>query len=284
MRSAAHEQSGDREARHDGDFHSGIMVAAGYALKGNASGIPGRFSAAFPTIGSEDTAMENDRRRVAIIDDEANIRELLEIGLAVAGFEARSALDGASGLALVRSFAPDCIVLDVMMPRIDGIALLPMLRRITEVPILMLTARAHVRDRIEGLDAGADDYLSKPFEMGELVARINSAMRRPQLKTVSTISVADLSIDLESRSVRRGRRRIDLTMREFDLLATLARRPSRVFTRDELLDLVWGLEREVTPSTVDTFISYVRGKVDGQGEERLIHTIRGVGYSLRRQQ
>jgi DNA-binding response OmpR family regulator len=227
--------------------------------------------------------MDTDRRRVAIIDDEANIRELLEIGLSVAGFEVRSAPDGAAGLSLVRDFAPDCVVLDVMMPRIDGIALLPMLRRLTEVPILMLTARGDVVDRIEGLDAGADDYITKPFDMTELVARINSAMRRPQLKVVSTIRVADLSIDLESRSVRRGDRRIDLTTREFDLLATLARRPTRVFTRDELLDLVWGLEREVTPSTVDTFISYVRGKVDGHSEQRLIHTIRGVGYSVRQQ-
>jgi two-component system response regulator MprA len=226
--------------------------------------------------------METDRQRVAIIDDEANIRELLEIGLSVAGFEVRSAPDGASGLTLVRDFMPDCIVLDVMMPRIDGIALLPMLRRLTEMPILMLTARGDVRDRIEGLDAGADDYLPKPFEMSELVARIKSAMRRPQLKVVSAICVADLTIDLESRSVRRGTRRIDLTTREFDLLATLARRPARVFTRDELLDLVWGLEREVAPSTVDTYISYVRGKVDASTDERLIHTIRGVGYSLRR--
>jgi two-component system response regulator MprA len=228
--------------------------------------------------------METARPRVAIIDDEANIRELLEIGLSVAGFDVRSAADGAAGLTLVRDFEPDCILLDVMMPRVDGIALLPMLRRVTEVPILMLTARGDVRDRIEGLEAGADDYIPKPFEMSELVARIKSSMRRPHLKTVSTIGVADLSIDLESRSVRRGDRRIDLTMREFDLLATLARRPSRVFTRDELLDLVWGLEREVTPSTVDTYISYVRGKVDARTDERLIHTIRGVGYSLRRQQ
>jgi two-component system response regulator MprA len=228
--------------------------------------------------------METDRRRVAIIDDEANIRELLEIGLSVAGFAVQSAPDGAAGFALVREFVPDCIILDVMMPRVDGIALLPMLRRLTEVPILMLTARSDVRDRIEGLDAGADDYIPKPFEMSELVARINSSLRRPQLKVVSTIRVADLSVDLESRSVRRGDRRIDLTTREFDLLATLARRPSRVFTRDELLDLVWGLEREVAPSTVDTYISYVRGKVDAQTDERLIHTIRGVGYSLRRQQ
>jgi DNA-binding response OmpR family regulator len=228
--------------------------------------------------------METERRRVAIIDDEANIRELLEIGLSVAGFETRSAPDGAAGLNLVRDFVPECVVLDVMMPRIDGIALLPMLRRLTEAPIVMLTARTDVVDRIEGLDAGADDYVSKPFEMSELVARVKSAMRRPRLIAVSTIRVADLSIDLESRTVRRGNRRIDLTMREFDLLATLARRPSRVFTRDELLDLVWGLEREVTPSTVDTYISYVRGKVDAQAQERLIHTIRGVGYSLRRQQ
>ena len=126
--------------------------------------------------------MELNRQRLAIIDDEANIRELLDIGLSIAGFAVKSTADGSLGLALVQEFIPDCIVLDVMMSRIDGITLLPMLRRLSEVPILMLTARGDVRDRIEGLDAGPDESIAKPFEMNELLARINSAMRRPQFE------------------------------------------------------------------------------------------------------
>jgi DNA-binding response OmpR family regulator len=149
------------------------------------------------------------------------------------------------------------------------------------VPIIMLTARGDVRDRIDGLKAGADDYLPKPFDLDELGARIHTALRRPMLKRVYHIRVADLEIDLEARTARRGERWIDFSTREFDLLATLARRPNRVFTREELLDLVWGIDRDVTRNTVETYISYVRAKIDTPPEERLIHTIRGVGYSIR---
>jgi two-component system, OmpR family, response regulator MprA len=225
--------------------------------------------------------MSNEGRRVAVIDDEENMRELLEVSIALAGFDVRSAPDAARGLVLIREWEPDCILLDVMMPRMDGITLLPMLRRLTEVPVLLLTARGDVEDKVEGLDAGADDYIAKPFEVSELIARINTALRRPSLKRVTCIRVGDLEIDLEARTVRRGERWVDTTMREFDLLATLARRPKRVFTRDELMDLVWGLDHEVTPSTVDSYISYVRAKIDAGDEARLIHTIRGVGFSLR---
>ncbi len=219
--------------------------------------------------------------RVAVIDDEAAIREMLQAGLEQDGFAVRTAVDGADGLALVRDWKPQCIVLDVMMPKIDGLALIPLLRRLTEVPIVMLTARGDVQDRVDGLRAGADDYLPKPFELSELAARIHTAMRRPMLRRVDYLTFADLEVDLETRAVRRRGRRIVLSMREFDLLAVLARRPNRVFTRDELLDLVWGVDREVTRNTVETYISYLRAKVDGEHAPRLIHTIRGVGYSLR---
>lgn len=224
---------------------------------------------------------QEEHRRVAVIDDEESLRVLLEVGLGQAGFEVRTAVDGADGLTLVRDWPPDCIVLDIMMPKIDGISLIPLLRRLTEVPIVLLTARGHVRDRIEGLRAGADDYLPKPFHLDELAERIRTAMRRPNLRHVDVLRVGDLEIDLEARSVRRSGRWVTLSAREFDLLTTLARRPRRVFTRVELLDFVWGADRDVTPSTVETYISYLRTKIDKEAGVKLIHTVRGVGYTLR---
>jgi len=221
------------------------------------------------------------RPRVAVVDDEAHLREVLEIGLAQEGFEVRTAADGAAGLTLVRDWEPECIILDVMMPKIDGLAVIPMIRRLTQVPIIMLTARGDVRDRIDGLQAGADDYVSKPFDLGELAARLKSALRRPMLKRVNNLRYADLELDLDSRSARRGARWMSLSTREFDLVAALMRFPQRVFTREELLDLVWGIDRDVTRNTVETYISYVRAKIDAPGEPRLVHTIRGVGYSIR---
>lgn len=221
------------------------------------------------------------KHRVLVIDDERPIRELVELALAQDGFDARTAADGAEGLVAVRDWEPDCILLDVMMPKIDGLTLIPLLRRLTEVPILMLTARGDVRDRVEGLRAGADDYLAKPFDISELVARVHSALRRPTLRTVNVLRFADLEVDLDTRIVHRGEREIDLSTREFDLLATLIRRPKRVFTREELLDLVWGTERDVSPATVETYISYLRAKIDHGAPKRLLHTIRGVGYALR---
>jgi DNA-binding response OmpR family regulator len=221
------------------------------------------------------------RPRVAVVDDERHLRDVLEIGLDQEGFDVRSAADGAAGLDLVRDWEPDCIVLDVMMPKIEGIALIPMIRRLTQVPIIMLTARGDVRDRIDGLKAGADDYVAKPFDLGELAARLNSALRRPMLKRVHNLRYADLELDLDTRSAQRAGRWIQLSTREFDLVATLMRHPQRVFTREELLDLVWGIDRDVTRNTVETYISYVRAKIDTPLEERLIHTVRGVGYSIR---
>jgi len=219
--------------------------------------------------------------KVVVIDDERHLRELLELGLGEDGFEVRSAADGRTGLQLVRDWRPDAIVLDVMLPFVDGLELLPMLRRITEAPILMLSAKADTDDRITGLRRGADDYIPKPFEMTELVARLHSALRRPRLEQPSIVAYSDLSIDLDRREVKRGDRRIDLSAREYALLLTFVRNPERVFTRDQLLDLVWGTDRDVGPGAVETYVSYLRAKIDAGFEPKLIRTIRGAGYALR---
>jgi two-component system response regulator MprA len=219
--------------------------------------------------------------RVLVVDDEGAIRDVVQMALAQAGFAVRTAVDGPDGLTAVRDWSPECILLDVMMPKIDGLTLLPLLRNLTEVPIIMLTARGDVRDRVDGLEAGADDYLAKPFDVSELIARVSTALRRPALRHVHRLTFADLTVDIEQRTVQRDGREIDLSTREFDLLAALIRRPKRVFTRDELLDLVWGRDREVTLNTVETYISYLRSKIDRDFEKKLVRTIRGVGYVLR---
>lgn len=219
--------------------------------------------------------------RVAVIDDERHLRELLELGLGEDGFEVRSAGDGQAGLTLVREWRPDAIILDVMLPYMSGLELLPMMRRITEAPIIMLSAKADTDDRVTGLLRGADDYIPKPFEMSELVARLHSALRRPRLEAPSIVQYADLTIDLDRRDVKRGEELIELSAREYALLLTFVRNPERVFTRDQLLDLVWGSDRDVGPGAVETYVSYLRAKIDANFEPKLIRTIRGAGYALR---
>ncbi|HUZ50464.1 MAG TPA: response regulator transcription factor [Candidatus Dormibacteraeota bacterium] len=218
--------------------------------------------------------------RIAVVDDEPRIRELLELTLSHHGFVVRSAADGQAGLALVKEFEPDLIVLDVMMPKIDGIALLPMLRRVTDAPVIMLSAKGELEDRVEGLVHGADDYLSKPFEISELLAHIEAKLRRPHLEQRSALSLDDLNVDLDQHVVTRNGKQLDLSPREYDLLVTLLRRPRRVFTREELLDLVWGNSSEVGPNAVERYISYLRVKVDEGAPRQLIHTVRGAGYTL----
>jgi DNA-binding response OmpR family regulator len=219
--------------------------------------------------------------RILVVDDERHIRELLEIGLGDEGYDVKSAPDGQVGLQLAREWPPDAIVLDVMLPKIDGIALIPMFRKLTEAPILMLSAKGEVNDKVAGLHGGADDYVAKPFEMAELTARLETALRRPKLAFANVIRFSDLEVDLESRLVTRGDKRISLSAREYDLLVELLRHPNRVFSRDQLLDRVWGMDRFVGPGAVETYISYLRAKIDHGFERRLIHTHRGAGYSLR---
>lgn len=219
--------------------------------------------------------------RIAVIDDERRLREILELGLAHQGFDVRSAPDGAQGLALVREWEPHAIVLDVMLPKVDGIALLPMLRRLTEAPIVILSAKGELDDKLRGLLSGADDYLAKPFEMAELVARLHTALRRPMLDRPEFLTIGDLTIDLRAHTVNRGGRGLDLSAKEYGLLVVLARHPRQTFTREQLFDRVWGPDSDVELSTVDRYVSYVRAKVDGGFASRLIRTIRGVGYTLR---
>jgi len=222
-----------------------------------------------------------ERPRVLVVDDERALRELLEMGLAHFGFAVRTVPDGPTALRLVEDWVPQAIVLDIMLPQIDGIALLPMLRRLTEAPILMLSAKGDVDDRIAGLVRGADDYINKPFDLAELAARLRTALRRPNLDQPRALTFADLSVDLRTRRVTRAGNEIELSPHEFDLLVTLLRRPRQVFPKEQLLDLVWGPDADLTLGTVDRFISYLRAKVDAGYEKRLIATIRGIGYSLR---
>lgn len=225
--------------------------------------------------------MTQTKPRVAVIDDEPRIRELLELTLGHHGYTVRSAPDGPTGLDLVKEWEPDLIVLDVMMPMVSGIELLPMLRRVTDAPVVILSARGELDSKVEGLAHGADDYLSKPFEIQELVAHIDAKLRRPHLENRNVIAYDEISINLDEHTVTRGAQRIDLSPLEYDLLVTLLRRPRRVFTRDELLDLVWGDDKDVGQNAVERYISYLRAKVDDGFSKPLIQTVRGAGYTIR---
>ncbi len=219
--------------------------------------------------------------RIMVVDDERRIRELLELSLSHHGYDVRSASDGQAALTLAKDWEPDVIILDVMMPKLDGITLLPMLRRFTEAPVIMLSAKGEIDDKVGGLSVGADDYLSKPFELPELLAHVDAKLRRPRIEHPERLQYADLGVDCETRTVTRSGRPLDLSPLEYNLLLTFLRRPKRVFTREELLDLVWGDEAEVSEGAVERYISYLRAKVDDGFERPLIQTIRGVGYTLR---
>ncbi len=224
--------------------------------------------------------MMSAKSRIAVVDDDRYIREMLELGLAREGFSVRTAADGQQALALVKEWEPEVIVLDVMMPKIDGFALLPMLRQVSQAPILMLTAKAELADKVTGLSSGADDYLVKPFEFEELIARLSAALRRPQLIEDGTLRWQQVSLNLTTRQVFRGEDAVDLTQREFDLLAVFMREPRRVFNKEHLLELVWGHDFEGGTNIVETYISYLRKKLDRPGESSILRTVRGVGYGL----
>lgn len=224
--------------------------------------------------------MMTAKSRVAVVDDDRYIREMLELGLAREGFSVRTAADGQQALALVKEWEPEVIVLDVMMPKIDGFALLPMLRQVSQAPILMLTAKGELADKVSGLSAGADDYLVKPFEFDELIARLGAALRRPQLIEDGTLRHHRFALNLATRQVFREDEAIELTQREFDLLAVFMREPRRVFNKEHLLELVWGHDFEGGTNIVETYISYLRNKLDRPHEPSLIRTVRGVGYGL----
>ncbi len=218
--------------------------------------------------------------RVAVVDDDRFVREMLELGLSREGFIVKTAPDGQAALQLVREWDPEVIVLDVMMPKIDGLSLLPKLREITQAPILMLTAKGETADKVASLGAGADDYLVKPFIFEELIARLQAKLRRPQLIEEQVLRWHDVAINPATREAWRGRDGLDLTQREFDLLSVFLREPRRVFSKDHLLELVWGHDFEGGPNIVETYISYLRAKIDHPEHGSFFRTVRGVGYGL----
>jgi DNA-binding response OmpR family regulator len=222
-----------------------------------------------------------DNPLVLVIDDEPNVRDMLAIGLAQHGFSVRCAIDGPAALGMLREVRPEAILLDVMMPKVDGISLVPLIRHMTEAPILMISALTGAQEKISGLTAGADDYIAKPFDLGEVAARLRAQLRRPHLAKRDVIRYADVVMDIATRRVEVETGPVELTAREFDLLATLLREPGRVFTREQLLDRVWGRDAAVEPNVVETYVSYLRGKLGERGPRPLIRTIRRVGYTAR---
>jgi DNA-binding response OmpR family regulator len=218
--------------------------------------------------------------RVLFVEDDRSIVGFVEPELERSGFHVRCALDGAAGLEEARSFSPALIVLDIMLPKLDGVGVLKKLRQEgIRVPIIMLTARDTTLDKVHSLDHGADDYLTKPFDIEELLARIRALLRRSEGDEV--LHVADLEINTSTREVGRGDRDIELTAREYELLEFMARNPRRVLSRDLLLSRVWNEEFGVTENVIEVYIGYLRKKVDAAGEQKLIHTIRGAGYALK---
>jgi two-component system response regulator MprA len=219
--------------------------------------------------------------RVLVVEDDEEIAEVLRRSLRTEGYEVRTAADGIEALDIATGFTPDVVVLDLGLPRMDGIEVCRRLRAEGDVPILMLTARAETEDRVDGLDSGADDYLVKPFERQELLARIRALLRRRPPRGSASLQVADLSLNPDSREVRRGKRDIELTNREFELLEHLMRNERLVVSRERLLDEVWGYDPMAATNTIDVFISNLRRKLEAEGETRLLHTKRGAGYVLR---
>lgn len=221
------------------------------------------------------------KERILIIEDDEGIVKVLKRSLLYEGYQADAAMDGESGLNMVRNLHPDLVVLDWMLPGIDGIEVCQRLRAMSAVPILMLTAKDTLQDRVQGLDAGADDYLVKPFELDELLARIRALLRRTMPERTLTLSFLDLTLDTSTRQAIRNNRVISLTAKEYDLLELFMRHPRQVLTRDMIFDRVWGYDFGGESNVLDVYIRYLRQKLETKGELRLIHTARGVGYVLR---
>jgi two-component system response regulator MprA len=219
--------------------------------------------------------------RVLIVEDDVDIADVLRRSLRNEGYEVRTSADGIEALDVAAGFVPDLVVLDLGLPGLDGVEVCKRLRSDGDVPILMLTARAETQDRVTGLDSGADDYLVKPFERKELLARIRALLRRRPPRGTASLEVGDLTLNPDTREVKRGEREIELTNREFELLEFLMRNERLVVSRERLLDEVWGYDPMAATNTIDVFISNLRRKLESDGESRLLHTKRGAGYVLK---
>lgn len=219
--------------------------------------------------------------RILVIEDDEAILKFLRRGLAYEGYQVDTAADGQSGLALALDNQYDLVVLDLMLPGLDGLEVCRRLRAGGPVPILILTAKDAVTDRIQGLDMGADDYMTKPFNLDEMLARIRALLRRAQPSRPQVLRFADLSLDTGTRQASRGDRVISLTAKEYELLELFLRHPRQVLTRDMIFDRVWGYDFGGESNIIEVYIRYLRQKLEAQEEPRLIHTVRGMGYVLR---
>ena len=224
----------------------------------------------------------NMAERILVIEDDPQIADLLRRGLIYEAYSVEVAADGESGLSAARDRLPDMVLLDLMLPGIDGLTVCRRLRAASDVPILILTAKDAVPDRVAGLDAGADDYVIKPFDFDEILARVRALLRRRQRAAVAEeLRFADVALDLGSHEVFRGTRRIELTAREFEMLALFMQNPRQVLTRDVLYDRIWGYDFGGESNIIEVYVRYLRSKLEEAGEPRLIQTVRGVGYALR---
>jgi two-component system, OmpR family, response regulator MprA len=224
---------------------------------------------------------ETNTGRVLVVEDDAEIADVLRRTLRQEGHEVRSADDGVTALEAAEDFVPDLVILDLGLPKLDGVEVCRRLRSSSDVSILILTARTQTDDRVVGLDAGADDYLVKPFERKELLARMRALMRRRPPRGTASLTVGDLRLNPDTREVYRGDRPIELTNREFELLEYLMRNERLVISRERLLEEVWGYDPMAMTNTIDVFISNVRRKLEAAGEPRILHTKRGAGYVMR---
>ena len=221
-------------------------------------------------------------KRVLVVDDDPSVRSVLKRGLAYESFAVDVAGSGEEALAIARERYPDLVILDVMMPGLDGLEVLKRLRAADEhLPVLMLTAKDAELDQIRGLEGGADDYLTKPFTFKVLLARVRALLRRSQAEQPPVLRFADLSLDTGTMGAQRGNREIELTKTEYEVLSRFLQNPRRVLTREVLMEKVWGYDFEGGTNVLETYIKQLRQKLEAEGEPRLIHTLRGSGYVLR---
>jgi two-component system response regulator MprA len=219
--------------------------------------------------------------RILIIEDDPAILKVLQRGLAYEGYTVDVATDGRTGLNLAHDHHPDLVILDWMLPGMDGLEVCRRLRLQGGLPILMLTAKDTIQDRVQGLDAGADDYIVKPFNLDELTARIRALFRRTQTERNQVYQFGDLTMNSDSRQVTRGKRLVPLTAKEYELLELFLRHPRQVLTREVIFDRVWGYDFGGESNVLEVYIRYLRQKLEAEDETRLIHTVRSVGYVLR---
>ncbi|NEQ18612.1 MAG: response regulator transcription factor [Microcoleus sp. SIO2G3] len=219
---------------------------------------------------------------ILLVEDEVKLARFVELELSSEGYRTSVAHDGIAGLTLARESAPELVILDWMLPGLTGLEVCRRLRATgNKVPVILLTARDEVSDRVAGLDAGADDYLVKPFSIEELLARVRAHLRRTQEVDLDVLQFEDLSLNRRTREVFRGKRAIELTAKEFDLLDYLLSHPRQVYTRDQILERVWGYDFGGDSNIIEVYVRYLRLKLEENNEKRLIHTVRGVGYVLR---